>query len=373
MKRSTAMLRSSKLALLRMARTAGLDALLLGSAWRRRRLLILCYHGVSLDDEHRWSGLYVPPEHFRRRLEILARERCAVLPLDSAVRGLREGTLPERAVSITFDDGFHDFYAAAWPALRDFGFPATVYLSTYYCFRNSPVFDPMCAYLLWKGRGRALSWPEVLADTTTVDEGSLRPIRDRIFRYCRERDLSAAAKDDLLRDLAGRLGCDLEDLCRRRILHLMTPEECAEAAAGGVDLQLHTHRHRVSREREVFWKEIDDNRAALAKGIGQGGSALLLSVRLHAARVSLLAGGARRGLGDHVQRGAGQPRRQRLSPAAPVGPAAYHRRGVRGVDQRRGGPAAAAVHGREFAPVARRRRPLKPCPTVAHHTSVFAY
>jgi peptidoglycan/xylan/chitin deacetylase (PgdA/CDA1 family) len=263
------MLRSSKLAFLHAARSAGLDALLLRSAWRRKRLLILCYHGVSLDDEHRWSGLYVSPEHFRRRLEILERERCAVLPLDSAVRALREGTLPERAVTITFDDGFHDFYAAAWPALREFGFPATVYLTTYYCFRNSPVFDPMCSYLLWKGRGRVLAFPEVLPEGVTVEDGTLRRIRDAIFRYCRERDLSADAKDALLRDLATKLGCDLDDLCRRRILHLMTPEECAEAAAGGVDLQLHTHRHRVSREREIFWKEIDDNRAALAKVLGR--------------------------------------------------------------------------------------------------------
>ena len=46
------MLRAAKLAALRAARRMGAYALLRGSQWRAQRLLILCYHGISLADEH---------------------------------------------------------------------------------------------------------------------------------------------------------------------------------------------------------------------------------------------------------------------------------------------------------------------------------
>src|SRR5579884_1595252 len=163
------MLRQLKIGALKLAEAAGLGSLVLQSRWRRERLLILCYHGIALDDEDRWSpGLYMPPA-LRRRMELVRRSGCAVLPLDEAITRLRAGTLPPGAVSLTFDDGAYDFYAAAWPILREFGFPVTVYLTTYYSEYNRPVFDTMCSYLLWKGRGRDLAMPELGAASVLLD------------------------------------------------------------------------------------------------------------------------------------------------------------------------------------------------------------
>src|ERR1700761_2255355 len=40
---------------LAMARSAGAFGILKSSRWRRRRLLVLAYHGISLNDEHLWN------------------------------------------------------------------------------------------------------------------------------------------------------------------------------------------------------------------------------------------------------------------------------------------------------------------------------
>ena len=39
----------------------------------------------------------------------------------------------------------------------------------------------------------------------------------------------------------------------------------ARVAAAGIDVQLHTHRHRTPRDRDLFLKELEDNRSAIEK------------------------------------------------------------------------------------------------------------
>ena len=249
----------------RRADQGGLNARLLNSSWRTRRLLVLCYHGISLDDEHEWSPLYMPSALFRQRLERIWKMGCTVLPLGPAVAMLYAGTLPPRAVVITFDDGFYDFYAKAWPHLRQFGFPATAYLSTYYSVYNVPVFDPMCSYLLWKGSGRSLHWPELDLGPVILNPASERQLCHQIREMCLRKRLGGSDKNELLRALAERLNVDFDDLCARRVLHLMTPAEAREVATEGCDLQLHTHRHRVHRSRERMLQELIDNRNAIER------------------------------------------------------------------------------------------------------------
>ena len=53
-----------------------------------------------------------------------------VLPLDEALARLRLGSLPPRAVCITFDDGYRDNLEVACPILRKYRLPATFFIAT---------------------------------------------------------------------------------------------------------------------------------------------------------------------------------------------------------------------------------------------------
>ena len=69
---------------------------------RSNSLVVLCYHGISLRDEHEWEGgLYMPQDRFRSALEWLKDWNANVLPLGEALRRLRAGSLPERSVVLT--------------------------------------------------------------------------------------------------------------------------------------------------------------------------------------------------------------------------------------------------------------------------------
>lgn len=242
--------------------------LLLDSAWRRRRLLILAYHGVSLADEHEWNpGLYMPPAELQRRLEILRASRCAVLPLGEAVQRLYAGMLPARSVVVTFDDGYFDFYQQAYPLLRQFDVPATVYLTTLRCGHRGPIFRLACAYMLWKARGQtvavqdALHGERIAWDLRTA-EGRAHALQAVLAESEREA-LDLEGKDRLAARLASWIGVDYEEIVRRRMLTIMTPDEVRTLSAAGVDFQLHTHSHNTPRESDRFGQEIALNREVI--------------------------------------------------------------------------------------------------------------
>ena len=60
-----------------------------------------------------------------------------------------------------------------------------------------------------------------------------------------------------------RLGEDVDALWEKRVLQLMNAGEVAELARRGVDFQLHTHRHRSPEDRDLYRRELQDNRVSI--------------------------------------------------------------------------------------------------------------
>jgi len=91
---------------------------------------------------------------------------------------------------------------------------------------------------------------------------------DQLQTFARDRKLSAEEKDSLAASIAAQLKIDYEALRARRMLHILSPDEVKALAAEGVDIQLHTHRHRVPFERSLFMREIEDNRNSIQSMTG---------------------------------------------------------------------------------------------------------
>ncbi len=88
-------------------------------------MTIFCYHSVDTA----WpAALAVTPENFTAQMAWLARHR-RVVDLSEAVGMLDpSGRLPRGVAALTFDDGFSGVYEFAFPILRRFRLPATVFL-----------------------------------------------------------------------------------------------------------------------------------------------------------------------------------------------------------------------------------------------------
>jgi peptidoglycan/xylan/chitin deacetylase (PgdA/CDA1 family) len=245
------------------AKRVGAFALVRDSEWRRQRVLILCYHGVSLHDEHEWNeALYVTPELLRARLRLLRDHGYAILPLDEACRLLGERRLPPRSVALTFDDATVDFGRAALPVLKEFRAPATLYLSSFYTSVRLPVFNPVLSYVLWKGRESGADVAAVCASATPLPVAS-QAQRDRAYEAFRAHaatcSLDTVAKDALVARVASHLGVSYDEVRSSEVLQLMTPESVAALPHDLISVQLHTHRHRTPREKGLFRRELVEN------------------------------------------------------------------------------------------------------------------
>jgi peptidoglycan/xylan/chitin deacetylase (PgdA/CDA1 family) len=260
---------SIRRAALTMLKNAGAFHRVQGSDWRRQRLSILCYHGISLDDEHEWRPyLFIRPQQLERRLEILRRGNYVVLPLAEALERLYRSDLPERSVALTFDDGTYDFYSQAYPRLKQAGFPVTVYLTTYYSQLELPVFSLACSYLVWKARGQGtVDLKELgVSQGVVLDSAEARQQAvDQLVAWADGQDMSGAQKNEIAARLAQLLKIDYRALVAKRILQLMNQREVNELANHGVDFQLHTHRHRMPLNEEMFRKEIAENRDGISQ------------------------------------------------------------------------------------------------------------
>ena len=98
--------------------------------WRHRDVLaILMFHGVEDEPLSPVCGHVLGSALYRRQLEYV-RKHFNVLPLEEALQRLAGGTLPPRAMAITFDDGTRNLATHAVPVLRELGLPAAVFLAT---------------------------------------------------------------------------------------------------------------------------------------------------------------------------------------------------------------------------------------------------
>ena len=92
---------------------------------------ILCYHSVRPGARAARNVYAVEPAQLARQLALLRRLGYRPMPLEALVAVWAAGGLPPpRAVAITFDDGYRDNLTHAWPVLRRFDCPATVFFVT---------------------------------------------------------------------------------------------------------------------------------------------------------------------------------------------------------------------------------------------------
>jgi peptidoglycan/xylan/chitin deacetylase (PgdA/CDA1 family) len=230
----------------------------------RARGVVLLYHRVAAGpDAH---GLAVPPDVFEAHLAWLSRA-CDIVPLDVLLSS-EAGTLPARAVSLTFDDGYVDNLEVAAPLLARAGIPATFFLTTAHLDSRGEYWWDTLERILLGGR-------EVPPRLRLAIDGSSREFptgsaEDRAAAHWEiHRGLVRAGLDarrqaiDGLRAWAGD--------ARTGAGPMVADEVHSLAGMPGVTVGAHGVHHLAlpSQPPDIRAREIDGSRAALARLTGR--------------------------------------------------------------------------------------------------------
>lgn len=201
----------------------------------RGRLSIFIFHRVLPAPDPLFPG-EVDCEQFDRMVGWIA-SWFRVLPLEAAVQALRNGTLPDGAAAITFDDGYADNLHHAQPLLRKHGACATLFVATGFlgggCMWNDRVIESVRR--TWKDQ---LDVPQVLPEPVPLSDvrqrrAAIELLISRI-KYLGPRERSGAV-EQVERAAGVQMPRDL----------MLTHDELRGWHAGGQQVGAHTVNHPI--------------------------------------------------------------------------------------------------------------------------------
>ena len=126
---------------------------------------ILTYHNFTTEEGESYK---INITNFEKQMENLAFHNYSVISLSELFTGLRVGQLPLKPVVITIDDGFRSTFTLAYPVLKKYNFPATLFLYTDFIEKNS----------------NSLSWEEIREMTkNNIEIGSHTLSHCNLLKY----------------------------------------------------------------------------------------------------------------------------------------------------------------------------------------------
>jgi peptidoglycan/xylan/chitin deacetylase (PgdA/CDA1 family) len=218
----------------------------------RQRLAVLHYHRVCPERDPLFPD-NLDPATFEAQIRVV-NAVYSVLPLGEAIRRLYRGELPDRALSITFDDGYADNFSVALPILRAQGLPATFFIASGYMNGGTMWNDRIILALRRLHRPvdlRPLGLPDFPPSYPTRLRDSLDDIvRSVKYRASEERERIA----DQLVALSGSA-----PLPRM----MMTPEEVRQLADAGMEIGAHTVTHPILAQSAPDVAEVEISRSKI--------------------------------------------------------------------------------------------------------------
>lgn len=206
----------------------------------RGGLGILMYHRFGAESNaHKISA-----DEFEAHLAYL-KKHCRVLSLTEAVERLNDKTLPSNVVCITIDDGYADSFDIAFPLLKKFDLPATVYAVTDFLDGKCWLWTDLMRFVLLNAKSENVAIEFTGEDKITAKLSSANDKIDFAGRInARLKKLPNAAKDKKIVEIAASLKVEIPEVPTADFAPISW-EQAREMNAQKVEIESHTVTHPI--------------------------------------------------------------------------------------------------------------------------------
>lgn len=227
---------------------------------------ILTYHRVDEPNEHPWldAGLIsASPELFEAQMRFLAAnfEVVSVQDIINAFDQQNRKAWPARAVVITFDDAYADFETHAWPVLKHYRLPVTLFVPTAFPDHPERLF-------WWDKLYNTVNTASVNELETPIGRLLLSTSIQRIQAYRRLKKYVKSLSHDQAWAIVDRLCEELDP--PPQVNHILGWDALRRLASEGVTLGAHTRNHPIMNHLSSaeIQAEVMGSRQDLTREIG---------------------------------------------------------------------------------------------------------
>ncbi|HEY6403972.1 MAG TPA: polysaccharide deacetylase family protein [Blastocatellia bacterium] len=234
----------------------------------RRRALILTYHRFSADG-HDDDGK-TPARQFAKQLEYLT-ANYDVVPLSRMVERITAGDpFPSHLAAVTIDDGYRDAYDIAYPLLRRYRVPATLFVVTEFANRRDWIWTDKTRFLTQQAAPQRLTM-KIRKSEMRLDLNGARSRRnssEHINSIIKR--LPDELKEEAIRSLSLALGVAIPWTPPEEFSSV-TWDQAREMDANGVEIGSHTLTHPILTKvgDERLRRELHDSKSQLEEVLGR--------------------------------------------------------------------------------------------------------
>ena len=197
--------------------------------------VILMYHRILKDEFI--NGL--APQEFDKQIAYIIKN-FNVVSIEDLLRDVKNNTVKPYSLVLTFDDGHHDFYANAWPILKKYNLPASLYITTGFVDGTTWLWPDLLKYILLNSNAAILN-VENLGDIST-HKTEHHISWHKLGDHCLT--LSVEARNKLLLQLAKDAKISVADKPQPPF-HSVTWAQLHEMSSDGLIVGSHTVTHPI--------------------------------------------------------------------------------------------------------------------------------